>query len=113
KKLLFCDGEFDGRFEDLRFAGMVEAEDDGAVGGDGGAVAAAVLNGFDLDDEGTVFLPAFRFRRIQLDDVREIFSFPGFLGNFDRQIGQFDLAKCGTIALKDDERSSALPKKRG
>ncbi|MEY2508272.1 MAG: hypothetical protein QOH01_2601 [Verrucomicrobiota bacterium] len=35
---------------------MVEAEDDGAVSGDGGP---AVLNGFDLDDEGTVFLPAF------------------------------------------------------
>jgi hypothetical protein len=88
--LVFFDREFERRFEDFRFAGMVEAEDDGAVGRESGAVIAAVLNGFDLDDEGTVFLPPFRGRRIQLDDVREIFSFPGFLGDFDRERSPID-----------------------
>lgn len=41
----------------LAFAGMVEAEDDRAAGRDRGPGAAAVLHGFDLDDEGAVLLP--------------------------------------------------------
>src|SRR3954454_2499945 len=87
QNLFFLSPEFYCRFENFRFGGMVEAEGDGAVGGDGGAVAAAVLNGFDLDDEGAVFLPVFRLSRIHLDDVREIFSFLSFLGDVDGQIG--------------------------
>jgi len=113
KNLFFLSSEFYCRFEDPGFARMVEGEDDGPVGGESGTITAAVLNGFDFQDEGTIFLPAFRFRRIQLDDVREIFSFHGLFRDVDRQVGQFDLAKGGAVPDKDDERGSAFPKESG